>query len=299
MLVHLSIKNYALIESLSVNFQDNLSIITGETGAGKSILLGALGLVLGKRADSSTLKDASKKCIIEARFSISNYNLNAFFEEKDLDFDQETIIRREILPSGKSRAFINDTPTTIQTLQLLSEKLIDVHSQHQTVQLSDGNFQFYIIDALAANSAKIESYKRELIVFNKLTKELKTLAQEQKNAKEQYEYNLHLYTDLEKANLKVDEQETLERQLDKENNIEETDILYDDLDFDEIKENEYSDNIVKLNYKDIMVESKSDISDTLPRYDEKYMVLEVKEDVPIVAGGLITGSICLILDKEI
>jgi len=221
MLVHLSIKNYALIESLSVNFQDNLSIITGETGAGKSILLGALGLVLGKRADSSTLKDASKKCIIEARFSISNYQLDTFFEEKDLDFEQETIIRREILPSGKSRAFINDTPTTIQTLQLLSEKLIDVHSQHQTVQLSDGNFQFYIIDALAANSAKIESYKRELIVFNKLTKELKTLKLEQEAAKEQYEYNLHLYTELEKANLKVDEQETLERQLDKENNIEE------------------------------------------------------------------------------
>ena len=221
MLIHLSIKNYALIESLSVNFQDNLSIITGETGAGKSILLGALGLVLGKRADSSTLKDASKKCIIEARFSILNYQLETFFEEKDLDFEDETIIRREILPSGKSRAFINDTPTTVQTLQLLSEKLIDVHSQHQTLQLSDGNFQFYIIDALANNLEKIESYKRGLLVFNKLTKDLKTLKKEQEVAKEQYEYNLHLYTELEKANLTVDEQETLEQQLDKENNIEE------------------------------------------------------------------------------
>jgi DNA repair protein RecN (Recombination protein N) len=221
MLINLSIKNYALIESLSVNFQDNLSIITGETGAGKSILLGALGLVLGKRADSSTLKDTSKKCIIEARFSISNYQLNTFFEENDLDFEQETIIRREILPSGKSRAFINDTPTTVQTLQLLSEKLIDVHSQHQTLRLSDVNFQFNIIDALAANSAKIESYKRGLVVFNKLTKELKKLKIEQEVAKEQYEYNLHLFTELEKANLKADEQETLEQQLDKENNIEE------------------------------------------------------------------------------
>ncbi len=221
MLIHLSIKNYALIESLSVNFQDNLSIITGETGAGKSILLGALGLVLGKRADSSTLKDDSKKCIIEARFSILNYQLELFFKEKDLDFEDETIIRREILPSGKSRAFINDTPTTVQTLQLLSEKLIDVHSQHQTLQLSDSNFQFYIIDALANNLEKIESYKRGLLVFNKLTKELKTLKKEQEAAKEQYEYNLHLYTELEKANLKTDEQETLEQQLDKENNIEE------------------------------------------------------------------------------
>ena len=221
MLINLSIKNYALIESLSVNFQDNLSIITGETGAGKSILLGALGLVLGKRADSSTLKDASKKCIIEARFLISNYQLDTFFEEKDLDFEQETIIRREILPSGKSRAFINDTPTTIQTLQLLSEKLIDVHSQHQTLQLSDSNFQFYILDSLASNSAKIESYKRGLLVFNKLTKELAAIKKAQESAKEQYEYNLHLYTELENANLKVDEQESLEQQLDKENNIEE------------------------------------------------------------------------------
>ncbi|UMB53906.1 DNA repair protein RecN [Lutibacter sp. A64] len=221
MLIQLSIKNYALIESLSVNFQDNLSIITGETGAGKSILLGALGLVLGKRADSSTLKDSSKKCIIEAKFSILNYQLQSFFEEKDLDFEEETIIRREILPSGKSRAFINDTPTTVQTLQLLSEKLIDVHSQHQTVQLADGDFQFYIIDALANNSEKIASYKRGLLIFNKLQRELKILKKQQEAAKEQYEYNLHLFTELEKANLKIDEQETLEQQLDKENNIEE------------------------------------------------------------------------------
>ncbi len=221
MLIQLSIKNYALIESLSVNFQDNLSIITGETGAGKSILLGALGLVLGKRADSSTLKDSSKKCIIEAKFSILNYQLQSFFEEKDLDFEEETIIRREILPSGKSRAFINDTPTTVQTLQLLSEKLIDVHSQHQTVQLADGDFQFYIIDALANNSEKIASYKRGLLIFNKLQRELKILKKQQEAAKEQYEYNLHLFTELEKANLKIDEQGTLEQQLDKENNIEE------------------------------------------------------------------------------
>jgi DNA repair protein RecN (Recombination protein N) len=221
MLTNLSIKNYALIEKLSVNFKDNLSIITGETGAGKSILLGALGLVLGKRADSSTLKDSASKCIIEAQFSIPNYQLETFFEENDLDFESETIIRREILPSGKSRAFINDTPTTIQVLQLLSEKLIDVHSQHQTVQLSDVNFQFQIIDALAGNFAKIESYKRGLTVFNKLTKQLKSLKNEQANAKEQYEYNLHLYKELEKANLKADEQEIIEQQLDKENNIEE------------------------------------------------------------------------------
>ncbi|WP_298286928.1 DNA repair protein RecN [uncultured Lutibacter sp.] len=221
MLTNLSIKNYALIEQLKVSFKDNLSIITGETGAGKSILLGALGLVLGKRADSSTLKDTTSKCIIEAQFSIKNYRLEPFFEENDIDFDQETIIRREILPSGKSRAFINDTPTTLQVLQLLSEKLIDIHSQHQTLQLSDVNFQFEIIDSLANNSAKIESYKRGLSVFNKLTKELKKIKEHQAVANEQYEYNLHLFEELEKANLKPDEQAILEQQLDKENNIEE------------------------------------------------------------------------------
>ena len=228
MLINLSIKNYALIESLSVNFKDKLSIITGETGAGKSILLGALGLVLGKRADSSTLKDTKSKCIIEAQFSISNYLLESFFEENDIDFENETIIRREILPSGKSRAFINDTPTTLNVLQTLSEKLIDVHSQHQTSQLSDINFQFQIIDALANNAAKIESYKRGLKLYNKLLKELAELKNIQELSKEQYEYNLHLYKELLKADLQVNEQRIVEKSLDKLNNIEEIKLNLDE-----------------------------------------------------------------------
>jgi len=221
MLTNLSIKNYALIESLSVNFRDYLSTITGETGAGKSILLGALGLVLGKRADISTLKDVNKKCIIEAKFQISNYQLEAFFEENDIDFESETIIRREIAPSGKSRAFVNDTPTTLQVLQDLSEKLIDVHSQHQTHQLSDVNFQFQIIDALAGNALKIESYKRGLKLFTQLTKELNELKKNQETATQNYEYNLFLFEELKKAKLQPDEQEVIEQSLDKLNNIEE------------------------------------------------------------------------------
>ena len=221
MLINLSIKNYALIDSLSVNFRDYLSTITGETGAGKSILLGALGLVLGKRADTSTLKDANKKCIIEAKFLISNYQLESFFEENDIDFENETIIRREISPAGKSRAFVNDTPTTLQVLQDLSEKLIDVHSQHQTMQLSDVNFQFQIIDALAGNSAKIESFKRGLKLFNQLSKELNELKKNQEAATQNYEYNLHLFEELKKSNLQPDEQEAIEQSLDKLNNIEE------------------------------------------------------------------------------
>jgi DNA repair protein RecN (Recombination protein N) len=221
MLTNLSIKNYALIDSLSVNFRDYLSTITGETGAGKSILLGALGLVLGKRADTSTLKDTAKKCIIEAKFLISNYQLEGFFDENDIDFENETIIRREIAPSGKSRAFVNDTPTTLQVLQDLSEKLIDVHSQHQTHQLSDVNFQFQIIDALAGNAPKIESYKRGLKLFTQLTKELNELKKNQETATQNYEYNLHLFDELKKAKLQTDEQEVIEQSLDKLNNIEE------------------------------------------------------------------------------
>ncbi|SNR30645.1 DNA repair protein RecN [Lutibacter flavus] len=221
MLTNLSIKNYALIEELSVSFKDNLSIITGETGAGKSILLGALGLVLGKRADSTTLKNTKIKCVIEAKFSIGNYKLHEFFEENDLDFEADTIIRREILPSGKSRAFINDTPTTNQVLQLLSLKLIDVHSQHQTLQLSDTKFQFEIIDALANNSAKIASYKRGLSLYNQLNSDLEKLKKNQEVAQDQYAYNLHLFEELEKANLKSDEQQVLEQELDKVNNVEE------------------------------------------------------------------------------
>ncbi|HEY9169503.1 MAG TPA: DNA repair protein RecN [Lutibacter sp.] len=220
MLTNLSIKNYALIDSLSVNFRDSLSTITGETGAGKSILLGALGLVLGKRADTSTLKDTTKKCIIEARFLISNYQLEVFFEENDIDFENETIIRREISPSGKSRAFVNDTPTTLQVLQDLSEKLIDVHSQHQTHQLSDVDFQFQIIDALAGNAPKIESYKRGLKLFTQLTKELNELSKNKEAAAQNFEYNLHLYEELKIAKLKSDEQEVIEQSLDKLNNIE-------------------------------------------------------------------------------
>ncbi len=220
MLTNLSIINYALIENLSVEFKDNLSIITGETGAGKSILLGALGLVLGRRADSSTLKSKGKKCIIEAEFLISNYKLENFFEENGLDFEIETIIRREILPSGKSRAFINDTPTTLQVLQNLSEQLIDVHSQHQTLELSNSSFQFKIIDALANTEVKIAAYKSGLKLYTKLKKELSELKHHQEKEKEQYEYNSHLFNELYNAKLKEDEQGVIEKELDKLNNIE-------------------------------------------------------------------------------
>lgn len=220
MLTQLSINNYALINHLSIDFSSGLSIITGETGAGKSILLGALGLVLGNRADLSSLKDTSTKCIVEAKVAISNYSLQDFFISVDLDYESETIIRREILPSGKSRAFVNDTPVTLNVLNELRSKLIDVHSQHQTIQLSDASFQFEILDALAKNTDRIASYKRGFIQLGSLKKELLSLETAQKEANKQYDYNLHLFTELEDAKIKEDEQSGLEEKLEKLNNIE-------------------------------------------------------------------------------
>ena len=220
MLTQLSINNYALINHLSIDFSSGLSIITGETGAGKSILLGALGLVLGNRADLSSLKDTSTKCIVEAKVAISDYSLQDFFISVDLDYESETIIRREILPSGKSRAFVNDTPVTLNILNELRSKLIDVHSQHQTMQLSDASFQFEILDALAKNTDRIASYKRGFIQLGSLKKELLSLETAQKEANKQYDYNLHLFTELEDANIKEDEQSGLEEKLEKLNNIE-------------------------------------------------------------------------------
>jgi DNA repair protein RecN (Recombination protein N) len=220
LLTQLSINNYALINQLSIDFSSGLSIITGETGAGKSILLGALGLVLGNRADLSSLKDTSRKCIVEAKVSLANYNLKDFFDKVDLDYEAETIIRREILPSGKSRAFVNDTPVTLSVLNQLRTQLVDVHSQHQTMQLSDNNFQFSVIDSLAKNQERIASYQRGFQQLNHHKKQLQKLEAIQKEANQQYDYNLHLFNELEEAKLKVDEQEVLEEKLDKLNNIE-------------------------------------------------------------------------------
>lgn len=221
MLTSLSIKNYALIEELSIDFQSGLSIITGETGAGKSILLGALGLVLGNRADSSTLKNVEKKCVVEVQIDIKRYDLNSFFESKDLDYEAQTIIRREILPSGKSRAFVNDTPVTLSVLNELKSRLIDIHSQHQTLQLSNQDFQFQLLDAIAGNQAQLESYRRGLKQYQAEQKKLNELLQNQREANQQYDYNLHLFNELEEANLRADEQEELEEKLEKINNVEE------------------------------------------------------------------------------
>ena len=221
MLVSISIKNYALINELHIDFSSGLSIITGETGAGKSILLGALGLVLGNRADSSSLKNTTTKCVVEAIISIDTYSLQDFFETEDIDYESNTILRREILPSGKSRAFVNDTPVTLLVLTALRARLIDIHSQHQTLQVSDQKFQFQLMDAVANNESQLASYKIGLASYTKEKKRLEEIQLAQREASLQYDYNSHLYNELLEAKLLEDEQELLEEKLDKINNVEE------------------------------------------------------------------------------
>ena len=220
MITSLSIKNYALIEKLAIDFSKGFSIITGETGAGKSIILGAMGLVLGKRADLTSLKNKEEKCVIEAYFDISKYNLKPFFEANDLDYEDETIIRREILPTGKSRAFINDSPVNLQELQELSLFLIDIHSQQQTQELSDETVQFAIIDAIANNQNEIGNYQSLLKTYKEDKACLQSLIVKQAESIKEQEYNTFLLNELVAAQLKSGEQEQLEADFEKLNNVE-------------------------------------------------------------------------------
>ena len=201
MLTGLIIKNFALIDHLEVNFSSGMTSITGETGAGKSILLGGLGLVLGNRADLSTLKDLNQKCFVEATFSIQDYKLKDLFEELDLDYDSITLIRREILPTGKSRAFVNDTPVNLNTLQRLGQELIDVHSQHQTLSLTQTEYQLEVLDALASSKELLIEYQNNLVVFKSLDDKLNKLTALQDSQKQDLEYSTFLLEELIEANL--------------------------------------------------------------------------------------------------
>jgi len=219
-LTNLSIKNYALIDDLNVSFTQGFTTITGETGAGKSILLGALSLVLGKRADLTSLKNKEEKCIIEGSFNIERYALKSFFETNDLDYEDTSIVRREILPSGKSRAFINDTPVTLNVLSSLGEQLVDIHSQHQTLRLIDNDFQIKVIDALADNKSDLEVYKTKLRSYQTASKELELLKEYQINSEKELDYNSFLLQELEIAPLEIGIQESLEEEYEKLNNVE-------------------------------------------------------------------------------
>ncbi|MGB5360265.1 MAG: AAA family ATPase, partial [Eudoraea sp.] len=220
MLINLSIKNYALIDNLNVNFTGGFTTITGETGAGKSILLGGLSLVLGKRADMSSLKNKDSRCIIEAVFDIKNYNLESFFIEHDLEFDSNTIVRREIHPSGKSRAFVNDSPLTLDILTQLGKRLVDIHSQHQTLQLTEHDFQLKLIDAFADNTKILNAYKNKLTKYKTTLQEFDELIEFQKNAIKEHDYNTFLLNELDAIYLEEGLQEKLEDQFQQLNNVE-------------------------------------------------------------------------------
>ena len=220
MLTALSIKNYALIDDLKVDFPEGFIIITGETGSGKSIMLDALSLILGKRADMSALRNKEEKCIIEAEFSLQNYEFQPLFQELDIDYDPQTIIRREILPSGKSRAFVNDVPATLEVLSRLGQVLVDIHSQHQTLALSDTSFQFAIIDAMANDKSLLTEYVQLHQLLKKEQKKLEELIEFQKNTKKEYDYNLHQLKELKSATLEEGILEELEESYEEASNIE-------------------------------------------------------------------------------
>lgn len=220
MLVHLSIKNFALIDELEIDLSGELNVVTGETGAGKSILLGALGLILGDRADKQSLSNKNSKCIVEGKFDISRYDLKQLFREFDLDFEEETIIRREISPEGKSRAFVNDSPVSLQVLKELGSRLVDVHSQHETLLLNNTPYQLEVLDAFANASEALNYYKTVFSEYKSLREKLSELELAEAEAGREKDFIEFQFKELEAANLESADQDALEQELQTLNNAE-------------------------------------------------------------------------------
>ena len=213
MLTSLQIENYAIIKSLKIPFHEGLTAITGETGAGKSILMGALSLILGNRADTDVLFDKSRKCIVEAAFDIRGLNLEPWFSQFDLDFQDDTLIRREINEHGKSRAFINDTPVNLTTMKTIASFLVDIHSQHQTLMLQNAGFRLQLIDQFAQNQELVKSYQQALHLWRTKKNELEALKQKCEQAALKYDYNTFTIGELEKAAIQPDEQSLIEQRI--------------------------------------------------------------------------------------
>jgi DNA repair protein RecN (Recombination protein N) len=265
----LSIKNYALIDSLNINFFSELNILTGETGAGKSILLGAIGLLIGQRAETNVLRDKNEKCSAEGIFDIKNYNLQRFFTQNELDYDDITILRREITPQGKSRAFINDTPVNVKVLHDLGLKLIDIHSQHQNLELNEKHYQLQIVDLVAGNGELLKNYSSKyrnyLTLQEQLTKTL-TLADQAKKDLDYYQFQ---FTQLADAKLKADEQSELELSLEKLNHAEEIKTVFGQA-YQTLSEEERSVlTVVKDNLNSI-----AKLQDILPEANQLFKRLE-------------------------
>lgn len=221
MLKQLSIQNYALIDQLEMSPEEGLSIITGETGAGKSILLGAMSLILGERANTSVLFNSEKKCIVEGIFNIKAYGLHSYFNEHDLDYDDETIIRRQINSSGKSRAFVNDMPVRLNVLKDLGKRLVDIHSQHQTLQLNNREFHVNVLDAFAGQLKDVQGFSGKYHSLKNLQGKLEGMLEQEKKAKADEDYFRFQLNELEEAHLKEGEKEELEKELEMLENSEE------------------------------------------------------------------------------
>ncbi len=220
MLTHLNIQNYALIKTLSMDFESGFSVITGETGAGKSILLGALALILGQRADTQTLMDKEKKCVIEGTFDIANLDLKAIFDDENLDYENPLILRREIATNGKSRAFVNDTPVNLNVLKTLGERLVDIHSQHETLTLNESGFRLNLVDALLEKPILLDAYTYTYREYKTVSEELKRLIDTDNKMKADQDYFQFLFSELEELRLTDGEQEIMEQDLEMMNHAE-------------------------------------------------------------------------------
>tara|TARA_B000000532_G_scaffold243651_1_gene240337 strand:- start:600 stop:2252 length:1653 start_codon:yes stop_codon:yes gene_type:complete len=222
LLKNLSIKNYLLIDDLSVSFNNGFTVITGETGAGKSILVGGISLILGKRADLSVNRDKSKKCIIEGVFDIGSFNLKSIFDENELDYDTDTILRREISSSGKSRAFINDSPVNLSQLSHIGSKIIDIHSQHQNIEVLNSEFQFELLDLISNNKDNILKYKNLYEDFRVKSKALNELIDKKQNLIQTIDYNKFILDEIDNANILDEDLDELENMQNSLSNFEET-----------------------------------------------------------------------------
>ncbi len=266
MLKTLLIQNYALIDTLEMELQNGFITITGETGAGKSILLGALSLLLGQRADTSMIKDKKSKCIIEGTFNISDYKLQDIFQENDVDYEEKTLIRRQISPSGKSRAFVNDIPVNLSFLSQLGARLIDIHSQHENLILNDSQFQLRVIDTYANTFDLLTDYQKKYNNYREKHKAYNNLLNKSKDNQQDIEYFQHQYNELEKANLSVEEFEELEQELETLNHVE------------EIKKNltEAAENLVlqDISILDLLKNTRQAIERIHPFYKNSNSVLE-------------------------
>ena len=273
MLSKLYIKNYALIKNLEINFDEGLNIITGETGAGKSILLGALGLLLGSRADTKTLYDESEKCVVEGEFDISKYELRQIFEDEDLDYEQTCFIRREISAGGKSRAFINDTPVNLDALRKVATRLIDIHSQHDTILLGSNTYQLAIVDTLASNQALSKKFRAAFNLFKKEEQLYQNLLNDSVALKREYDFDKFLFEELQKAKLVAGEQDQLETELNVNEHAEEV-------------KSKLAESSFQLSSSEPSVLSglygASSLLNSISKFSEKYLGLKSRVDSVII-----------------